>query len=65
MEEQKTGLQPEFEGSAAPPPERVSVALDLDADVVDWLKGQPLGLQDEIRSTLRFSVIAGSVSTTA
>ena len=54
MEEQKTGLQPEFEGSAAPPPERVSVTLDLDADVVDWLKAQPLGLQDEIRATLRF-----------
>jgi hypothetical protein len=30
MEEQKPGLLPEFEGSAAPPPERVSVTLDLD-----------------------------------
>jgi len=30
------------------------VTLDLDADILAWLKGQHLGWQDEIRSTLRF-----------
>jgi uncharacterized protein (DUF4415 family) len=65
MEEEKNSkLAPEFEGSAAPQPdlsaealaqgERVTVTLDLDADVVEWLKAQPLGLQDEIRTTMRF-----------
>jgi uncharacterized protein (DUF4415 family) len=38
MDPQKPGLLPEFEGRAAPPPERVTVTLDLDADVVEWLK---------------------------
>jgi uncharacterized protein (DUF4415 family) len=54
MEDQKPELLPEFEGSAAPPPERVTVSFELDADVLEWLKGQHLGWQDEIRSTLRF-----------
>jgi len=54
MEDQKPELLPEFEGSAAPPPERVTVTFEMDADVLEWLKGQHLGWQDEIRSTLRF-----------
>jgi uncharacterized protein (DUF4415 family) len=54
MEAQKPELSPEFEGSAAPPPERVTVTLDLDADVVEWLKAQPLGLQGELSSLSRF-----------
>jgi uncharacterized protein (DUF4415 family) len=54
MEEQKTGLQPEFEGSAAPPPERVTVTLDLDADLLDWLKAQPTDWQREINNLGRF-----------
>jgi uncharacterized protein (DUF4415 family) len=54
MEAQKPDLAPEFDREAAPPPERVTVTLDLDADVLEWLKGQHLGWQDEIRSSLRF-----------
>jgi len=33
MEEQNSKLAPEFEGSAAPPPERVTVTLEMDADI--------------------------------
>jgi hypothetical protein len=44
MEEQQPQLAPEFDREAAPPPERVSVTLDLDADILAWLKGQHLGL---------------------
>jgi hypothetical protein len=55
MEEQKSELlQSEFQPAAAPPPERVTVTLDLDADVVEWLKAQPLGLQGELSSLSRF-----------
>jgi BrnA antitoxin of type II toxin-antitoxin system len=54
MEAPKTGLQPEFEGSAAPPPERVTVTLDIDADVLEWLKAQPLDWQREINNAARF-----------
>src|SRR4051794_9110103 len=54
MEEQKNGLLPEFEGSAAPPPERVTVQLEMDADVLAWLKAQPLGLQHELNELARF-----------
>jgi uncharacterized protein (DUF4415 family) len=54
MEEQKTGLQPYFEGSAAPPPERVTVALEMDADVLEWFKAQPLDWQREINNAARF-----------
>jgi uncharacterized protein (DUF4415 family) len=55
MQEETTGhLQTDFQATAAPPPERVSVTLDLDADVLEWLKAQPLGWQHEIRNTLRF-----------
>ena len=54
MDPQKPGLLPEFEGRAAPPPERVTVTLDLDADVAEWLKAQPLGLQGELNGLARF-----------
>jgi uncharacterized protein (DUF4415 family) len=55
MEEKNSEpLQTQFEDSAAPPPERVTVTLDLDADVLEWLKAQPLGWQHEIRNSLRF-----------
>jgi hypothetical protein len=54
MEEQKTGLLPEFEVSAAPPPERVTVTLEMDADLLAWLKREPLGLQAEINNAVRF-----------
>ena len=54
MEEQKPELAPEFEATAAPPPARVTVTLDLDADLLAWLKQQPLGWQQEINNTLRF-----------
>jgi uncharacterized protein (DUF4415 family) len=55
MEEQKSELlQTEFEGSAAPPPERVTVTLEMDADLLHWLKGQPLGWQHELNNLARF-----------
>lgn len=52
-EEKKSNLAPEFEGSAAPP-QRVTVTLDLDADVVEWLKAQPLDWQRELNNLARF-----------
>lgn len=54
MEEQNAGLRPEFEGNAAPPPERVTVTLEMDADLLAWLKAQPLGWQTEIINAARF-----------
>jgi uncharacterized protein (DUF4415 family) len=55
------GLLPEFEGRAAPPEldaaragARVTVTLDIDADVLDWLKAQPLDWQREINNLARF-----------
>ena len=42
----------EFEGSAPPPVERETV--DLDADVVEWLKAQPLGFRQELNNAARF-----------
>jgi uncharacterized protein (DUF4415 family) len=55
-EEQKPELlQTEFQASAAQPPERVTITLDLDADVLTWLKGQPRDWQTEINTTMRFS----------
>lgn len=54
MEEQKTGLLPEFEESATPPPERVTVSLDMDADLLAWLKEQPTDWQREINNSVRF-----------
>jgi hypothetical protein len=46
-------LQSEFEATAAPP-RRVTVPVELDADLVEWLETQPLGLQREINSAVRF-----------
>ena len=54
MEAPKNELQPSFEPAAAPPPQRVAVTLDLDADLLDWLKGQPTDWQQEINNTMRF-----------
>ena len=54
MEEQNIGLLPEFEGSAAPPPEQVTVSLKLPADLLQWLKAQPLGWEREIINAARF-----------
>jgi hypothetical protein len=54
MEEKNSELLPRFEQSAAPPPERVTVTLDMDADLLDWLKQQPLGWQREINNAARF-----------
>src|SRR3954453_2180907 len=55
MEEQKNEqLQPRFEEKAAPPPERVTVSLDLDADVLGWLKEQPTDWQRELNNLARF-----------
>jgi uncharacterized protein (DUF4415 family) len=47
-------------GAAPPEPApakggaRVTVTLDIDADVLDWLKGQPLDWQREINNLARF-----------
>jgi hypothetical protein len=54
MEAPKNELQPSFEPAAAPPPERVTVTLDLDAEVLEWLKAQPLDWQTEINNLTRF-----------
>ena len=54
METPKKELQPSFEPAAAPPPKRVTVKLDLDADLLDWLKEQPTDWQQEINNTMRF-----------
>ena len=51
MNAPKNELQSSFEPAAAPPPERVTVTLDLDADLVAWLKEQPTGWQQEINNT--------------
>ena len=32
----------------------MTVTLDLDADLLDWLKEQPTGWQEEINNTMRF-----------
>jgi hypothetical protein len=61
MEEQKTGLLAEFEGSAAPPPERVTVTLQMDADLLAWLKREPLGVQAEINNAVRFIMDMGNM----
>jgi hypothetical protein len=49
-------LPAEFTAAAAPEstPERVTVTLDLDADVLEWLKAQPLGWQHELNNLARF-----------
>ena len=48
-------LQPHFEAKTAPPQERVTVSLDLDADVLGWLKEQPTDWQRELNNLARFS----------
>ena len=47
-------LQTEFEDTAAPAPGRVTVTLDMDADLLAWLKIQPTDWQREINNTMRF-----------
>jgi hypothetical protein len=32
----------------------VTVAVDIDADILEWLRQQPLGVQGEINSSMRF-----------
>jgi uncharacterized protein (DUF4415 family) len=54
IEAQNPELSPEFEGSAAPPPERVTVTLEMDADILAWLKDQPRDWQTEINAIMRF-----------
>ena len=54
MDAQNPGLLPEFQGSAAPPPEQVTVSLKLDADLLQWLQAQPLGWEREIINAARF-----------
>ena len=65
MEAPKNELQPSFQPAAAPrpstgqaqrtaPPARVTVTLDLDADLVDWFRAQPIGLQPELNNLARF-----------
>ena len=55
MEAPKNELSPSFEPAAAPPqPRRVTVKLDLDADLLDWLKEQPTDWRQEINNTMRF-----------
>jgi uncharacterized protein (DUF4415 family) len=49
-------LPAEFEQAAAtvaPVPECVTVTLDIGADLLEWLKAQPLGWQHEINNTMR------------
>jgi len=53
MEEHKPELASEFEATAAPP-QRVTVTVDIDADILAWLRQQPLGVQGEINSSMRF-----------
>jgi hypothetical protein len=65
MEEQNSKIAPEFERSTAPPPGRVTVTLDLDADVVEWLKAQPLGLQGELNDLARFFMDSSTAPTEA
>jgi hypothetical protein len=55
MEAPKNELQPSFKPAAAPPPPaRVTVTLDLDADLVEWFRTQPIGLQPELNNLARF-----------
>jgi uncharacterized protein (DUF4415 family) len=57
MQEQKSELlQAEFQPVAAPEstPERVTVTLQMDADVLTWLKEQPTHWQRELNNLARF-----------
>ena len=60
-DKQSEPLQTEFDATAAPDqawPDagagRVTVTLDMDADLLAWLKAQPTDWQCEINSTMRF-----------
>jgi uncharacterized protein (DUF4415 family) len=65
MEEQKNELAPFFEPAAAPPPERVTVTLDIDADILDWLKAQPTDWQRELNNLTRFFMETSMIRQTA
>jgi hypothetical protein len=65
MEEQKNELAPLFEPAAAPPPRPVTVTLDLDADVLDWLKEQPTDWQRELNNLARFFMETSMIRQTA
>jgi len=56
LERENEQLPAEFEQAAAPapPPERVRVTLEIDADLLAWLKAQPTDWQREINNTVRF-----------
>ena len=47
---------PEFEGRPRHRPNGFSVTLDLDADILAWLKEQPTDWQREINNTMRFQM---------
>jgi uncharacterized protein (DUF4415 family) len=53
-DKQSEPLQTEFDATAAPDPTRVTVTLDMDADLLAWLKAQPTDWQREINNTMRF-----------
>ena len=53
MEEQKNELQPSFQ-SASTPIRGVTVTLDLDADVLDWLRAQSTDWRQELNDLARF-----------
>ena len=53
MDQQDTRILSEFEGSAAPG-KRVTVTLQMDADLLAWLRLEPLGLQQEVNNAVRF-----------
>jgi hypothetical protein len=65
MEEQKNELSPLFEPAAAPPPERVTVTLTMDADVLAWLKEQPTDWQRELNNLARFFMETSLIRETA
>jgi hypothetical protein len=65
MEEQKNELSPLFEPAAAPPPERVTVTLAMDADLLDWLKQQPTDWQRELNNLARFFMETNLIRQTA
>ena len=62
MEEQTIELLPEFEESAAPTPEQVTVTLKLPADLLAWLKTSPLGWQQEMVNAASFVMDMSNMS---
>jgi len=54
MEAPKNELSSLFEPVTAPPPERVTVTLEIDTDILAWLKQQPTDWQREINNLTRF-----------